>query len=124
MIFLGFALLNDRNYVGVPVVIAALVIPACWAGCWMGFCLGNRGVGRSILRGFFVGALEAGASIAVAKSVVKQPEALRDAFNLMYTNFICFWSFSTLASSPSEILTQTEDQWQTGSFRRSRCPTG
>jgi membrane protein DedA with SNARE-associated domain len=52
MIFLGFALLNDRNYVGVPVVIAALVIPACWAGCWMGFCLGNRGVGRSILRGF------------------------------------------------------------------------
>jgi hypothetical protein len=75
MIFLGFALLNDRNYVGVPVVIAALVIPACWAGCWMGFCLGNRG-------------------------------------------------FSTLASSPSEILTQTEDQWQTGSFRRSRCPTG
>ncbi len=114
MIFLAFALLNDRGHVGVPAVIAALLIPACSAGCWMGFCLGDRGIGRSILRGFFVGALEGGASVAIAKSPVGQPEALRNAFNLMYLNFLCFWFFAMLASTPSEILIQTEEQWQVG----------
>ena len=77
LIYLAFALLNDRGRVGVPAVIAALLIPACSAGCWMGFCLGDRGIGRGILRGLFVGALEAGAFAAITKSPVGQPEGLR-----------------------------------------------
>ena len=85
----------------------------------MGFCLGDRGIGRGILRGFFVGALEAGASVAIVKSPVGQHEALRNTFNLMYINYTCFWFLATLASTPSEILIQTEEQWRVGVLRRA-----
>jgi len=112
LIFLILVRLNDLGRVDVSVVIAGLLIPACLAGCWIGMCLGTRGQLRAMLRGFFVGALEGGASVVIVKEAVGQHEALTNTFNLMYLNFVCFWSFSMLASVPSDILTQTEDQWQ------------
>jgi hypothetical protein len=107
-----FAVLNDRGRVGVPVVMAALLIPACLAGCWLGFCLGSKAIGRAFLRGFFVGALEAGACAALLKPPEDHPDPLVRAWELMYVNFVCFWFFATISSAPRDILIQTEAEWQ------------
>ena len=75
------------------VVIAGLVIPASIAGCWIGVAVGTYGQLRAMLRAVLVGAIEGAASVAIAKEVVDRPEALRNAFDLMYINLVFFWFF-------------------------------
>ena len=50
--------LNDLGRVDAGAVVARLVISACMAGCWMGACLGGRGVIRAMLKSILVGVQE------------------------------------------------------------------
>jgi hypothetical protein len=86
-----FARANDLGRVDDPFVWAGLLIPACLAGCWIGVCLGYRGVGRAMFRGILVGALEGAALIGLVKEAINQPEAIKWAVALMYLNSMLFW---------------------------------
>lgn len=111
LVFLLLVRLNDLGRVDVWAVVAGLVIPASMAGCWLGVCLGGRALGRAILRGILIGSFEGAASVALVKEAVHQPEALRNTFDLIYLNFFFFF-FALLASTPSDILIQSEAEWQ------------
>jgi hypothetical protein len=112
LIFLLLVRLNDLGRVDAWTVVAGLVIPAGIAGCWIGVSLGGRALGRAMLRAILIGAFEGAASVALVKETVHQSEALINTFNLMYINFVVFFFFAMLASTPSDILTQTEAEWQ------------
>jgi hypothetical protein len=112
LIFLILVRLNSLGRVDVRIVGAGLLTPACMAGCWMGLRLGINGQGRAMLRGILVGAFEGAAYVGLVKETVSQPEALKNTFNLMFINFGCFWVFAMLASTLSDIFSQTEQEWQ------------
>ena len=48
-----------------------------------------------------------------------QPEALQDTFAAMYLNLLFFFLFALLASTPSDILIQTEAEWQKVAARQT-----
>jgi hypothetical protein len=121
IIFLVLARLNDLGRVDARAVIAGLVIPASVAGFWIGAAYhGARGVGRAMLRSVLVGAIEGAAVLALVKEVINTPEALHNAFNLIFINFFFFWIFSTTSSTLSNVFTQSEQEWQTVVARRAR----
>jgi hypothetical protein len=119
LIFLSLVRLNDLGRVDVRFVIAGLVIPACIAGCWIGVCLGNRGVGRAMLRSILVGAFEGAALVGLVKETVSQSEAFRNTVSLILLDFTCFWFFAMLAAAPRDIFIQTENEWQETAPRRA-----
>ena len=120
-IFLVLARLNDLGRVDARAVIAGLVIPASVAGFRIGAAYrGARGVNRAMLRSVLVGAIEGAAVVALVKEVINTPEALHNIFNLIYINFFFFWIFSTTSSTLSNVLTQSEQEWQIVVARRAR----
>jgi hypothetical protein len=121
IIFLVLVRLNDLGRVDARALIAGLVIPASVAGFWIGAaCVGFRGVGRAMLRSVLVGAIEGAAFVALVKEVIDKPDALRNAVNLIYINLVFFWFFSMVSSMLSDILTQSEQEWQMVVERRAR----
>jgi hypothetical protein len=73
-----------------------------------------------MLRAVLVGAIEGAAYVALVKEVIDKAEALKNALNLIYLNFVCFWFFSMISSGLSDILTQSEQEWQIVVERRAR----
>jgi len=119
LIFVSLARLNDLGRADFRFVAVGLILPACMAGLWIGSSLGVRGIGRSMLRGILVGAFEGAAIVGIAKEGIAQAEALKNAFNLMYINFVFFWFFSLIVGITSDILIQTEQEWQSTAWRRT-----
>lgn len=122
LIFLTFVWLVDigRINVGQSVIIPwGLFIPAGLAGCWMGVCLGDRGILRAILRGILVGAIEGAAFPGLIKAAASQSPWLKLAVVLMWANSLWFWTGAIFGSGPSEIFTQPEEEWQKTVPRRA-----
>jgi hypothetical protein len=120
IIFLVLVRLNDLGRVDARAVITGLVIPASIAGCWIGAALGTRGQGRAMLRAVLVGGIEGAAYLPLVNEVIDKDTALRTAVNLIYINLALFWFFSLIASVMSEVLVQSEHQWQIVVARRAR----
>jgi hypothetical protein len=121
IIFLVLVRLNDLGRVDARAVIAGLVIPASVAGFWIGAAyIGTRGVNRAMLRSVLVGAIEGAAAVALVKEVINAPEALRNTVNLISINVFFFWISSIISSTLSNVLTQSEQEWQIVVARRAR----
>jgi hypothetical protein len=120
LIFLTLVRLNELGRVDDPFVRAGLFIPACLAGCWMGVCLGYRGLGRAMLRGILVGAFEAAALTGLVKEAITQPKAIQWAVVLMYANAMVFWLGAFFAGGPCDILTVTEEKYQKAAPLRAK----
>jgi hypothetical protein len=120
IIFLVLVRLNDLGRVDARAVIVGLVIPASIAGCWIGAALGSRGQGRAMLRAVLVGGIEGAAYLPLVNEVIDKHTALRTALNLIYVNFAIFWFFSLITSALSDVLVQSEHEWQIVVARRAR----
>jgi hypothetical protein len=121
LIFLTLVWLVDTGRINVSQSVTlrwGLFIPAGLAGCWMGVCLGGRGIGRAILRGILVGAFEGAAFPGLIKAAASQSDWLKLAVILMWANSLWFWIGAMFGSAPSDILIQTEEEWQKAAPRR------
>lgn len=123
LVFLLSAHLVDTGRLGPWIVSAGLAIAASFAGCWIGICLGPRGVGRAMLRGILVGAFEGAGVVAIVNETVGQAEALRNAFILMWINSFLFSFASYVVGTASDILTVKEIDYQKGAPRRALIHT-
>jgi hypothetical protein len=118
LIFLLIERLYDLGRINAWGLLASLIIPASFAGFWIGACLGERGTFVAVLRGFLVGGIAGAASVGILKQTLTQREALQYTVNLMYLNVFCFWFFSIISSAMSGIATVSEKDWQNGVVRR------
>lgn len=118
IICLVLAKLNDLGRVDGWAVIVGLIVPASVAGLWIGISFGQSGQFRAMLRSVLVGALEGAGSVAMAKETVTQHDALINAFNLMYVNYVFFWIFSLFSSLLSDSIIISEQDWQKAIIRR------
>jgi hypothetical protein len=122
LIFLTFVWLVDTGRINVSqsvIIQSGLFIPAGLAGCWMGICLGDRGIPRAMLRGILVGAFEGAAFPGLIKAVASQSDWLKLAVVLMWANLLWFWIGAMFGSVPSNIFMQTEAEWQKTVPRRA-----
>ena len=122
LIFLTLVWLVDTGRINVDqsiIIPWGLFIPAALAGCWMGVCLGDRGIGRAILRGILVGAFEGAALLGLIKAAASQSDWLKLVVVLMWANSFSFWNGAIFGSGPSDVFTQTEEEWQKTVPRRA-----
>jgi hypothetical protein len=122
LIFLTLVWLVDTGRINVyqsVIFQCGLFIPAGLAGCWMGVCLGHRGIPRAMLRGILVGAFEGAAFPGLIKAAASQSDWLQLAVVLMWANSLWFWIGSMFSSGLSNIFTQTEEEWQKTVPRRA-----
>jgi len=113
LIFLALVWFVDTGRLNVDqsvIILWGLFIPAGLAGCWMGVCLGDRGIGRAMFRGILVGAFEGAAFPALVKAAASQSTWLKLAVVLMWANSLWFWTGAMFGSGPSDIFTQTEEE--------------
>jgi hypothetical protein len=73
-----------------------------------------------MLRAVLVGGIEGAAYLPLVNEVLDKDTALTTAVNLIYVNLVLFWFFSLIASGMSEVLVQSEHQWQIVVARRAR----
>jgi hypothetical protein len=118
LIFIALLRLNELGRVNESIVFAGMVIPAVLAGAWMVIRLGSRGYGRAMLRGAFVGLLQAMALAIFVKEA--QSKAIEWAGLLMWLNFTYFWIGAHLLGSPFDTLTVTEADWQKAAPLRAK----
>jgi hypothetical protein len=114
IIFIVLARLNDLGRLDAWAVVVGLVIPASAAGLWIGACFGPSGQLRAMLRSVLVGVFEGAASVAIAKETITQHDALVNAFNLIYVNYVFYWFCALISSLASDFATISEQQWQRG----------
>jgi hypothetical protein len=122
LIFLTFVWLVDTGHINVDqsvIIPWGLFIPAGLAGCWMGVCLGYRGILRALLRGILVGAFEGAAFPGLINAAASQSDWLKLAVVLMWANSTLFCAGAIFGSAPSDIFTQTEEEWQKTVPRRA-----
>jgi hypothetical protein len=119
IIFIVLARLNDLGRVDAWAVVAGLVIPASVAGLSIGACFGSPGQFRAMLRSVLVGGIEGAVSVVIAKETITKHDALLNAFNLIYINYVFFWICALISSLVSEAAIISEQQWQIGTPRRA-----
>jgi hypothetical protein len=122
LIFLTLVWFVDTGRINVDqsvIIPWGLFIPAGLAGCWMGVCLGYRGIGRAMLRGILVGAFEGAAFPGLIKAAASQSDWLKLAVILMWANSLLFCTGAIFGSGPNDIFTQTEEEWQKSVPRRA-----
>lgn len=111
LIVLGSMSLNNSGKLAAWTVFATILGTAIIAGAWLGAALGFPGTCRAPLRGITVGAIEAGAYALVYRATF--------SVNLILVNFYMFYISSMFASTMSDFVLVTEEDWQKAGASRA-----